>query len=344
VPAPRPERPAARAPAPAPPRETLEGFGSATRGGDGGRVLVVAEATDAAVRTAFTAAANGGHAIVRFAVAAPIVLARPLPVLRAPAVTIEGNGATLDGGALGGGSAIVDVRTNDVVVRDLRLRNGYDNLRIQGPEAFDVVVTHVSSTGARDDGIAIGYGAHDVTVQYAFLAGNTRSVFCKYGGTANLSLHHSWIQKGWIRNPLLSGVRHADLRNLIVEDWGEWGARFEDGASGNLVDSLFVLSPRAIEIGGKPGAALRLVRAGAVYTAGNVFRGGARAGDSGGAPAPLAAPAVATQTADAMEAIVRARAGCLPRDAVDRAYAALTDGWTVGPLAPLRPALSAGGR
>ena len=34
------------------------------------------------------------------------------------------------------GSAILDIRTNDVIVRDLRLRNGDDNLRVDGPEAI----------------------------------------------------------------------------------------------------------------------------------------------------------------------------------------------------------------
>jgi hypothetical protein len=37
-----------------------------------------------------------------------------------------------------------------------------------------------------------------------------------------------------------------------------------------------------------------------------------------------------------MEAGVRARAGCLPRDAVDAKYIATTTGWRVGAETPLR--------
>ncbi len=316
--------------------EPLEGFGAGTRGGAGGRVIRIREATETAVRSAFQEAADDGKAIIRFEVSEPITITRPLPRLTAPEITIEGGGATLDGNALGDGPALVDIRTHDVIVRDLRLRNGYDNLRVQGPDAFNVVISHVSSTGARDDGISVGYGAHDVTVQYAFLAGNTRSLFIKEGGTTNVSLHHTWMQKGWARSPLVSGPVRADLRNLIVEDWGEWGTRFEDGASGNVVGSLFTLSSYAHGRGAKPEAALRMVKAGPVFTADNVFRGAAVAG-TGDAKDALPAPSVRTASAAEMERLVRERAGCLPRDEIDRYYVGLTEGWTVTEAMPLRP-------
>ena len=325
-----------REPWPPPGHEPLEGFGAGTAGGYGGRVIAVREASEAALRRALEEMNRGGHATLRLELDAPVSLRKPLPRLTASRLTIEGGGATLDGAALPQGSAILDIRARDVIVRDLRLRNGDDNLRIQGPQATDIVVTHVSSTGARDDGISIGYGARDVTVQYVFLAGNTRSVFCKYGGTSNVSLHHSWLQKAWARSPLFSGPVLADVRNVIVEDWGEWGARFEQGASGNVVASIFALSPYAATVGGKPGAALRWVGTGRVFTAGNVFRGLATAAVPGDAEAPLPTPPVRTDPVAEMEPEVRARAGCLPRDATDAAYVERAAGWRVGPTEPLR--------
>jgi hypothetical protein len=320
---------------PPPGREPLEGFGAQTKGGAGGRLITISEATEDAVRAAFTDAAGSGNAIIRFAVTSPIRIEKKLPILGKPNLTIEGGGATLDGTAMKEGSAIVDIRTNDVIVRDLRLRNGDDNLRVDGPEAYRVVVTHVSSTGAHDDGISIGYGAHDVTVQYSLVAGATRSVYCKYAGTNDITLHHDWLQKGAIRSPIVSGSIVADIRNVIVEDWGEWGSRFEDGGTGNVVDSLFALSPHAKSIGGKAHAALRLKGAGPVYLSGNVVRG-ADSLPAGTAAAAIAAPRVATQSVSEMEKIVRARAGCLPRDAVDSAYVQATSGWKVSEEQPLR--------
>ncbi len=317
-------------------REPLEGFGAETTGGAGGRVITITEPTEDAVRAAFADAATTGHAVIRFAVKRPIAIVNKLPILTKPGLTIEGGGATLDGGGMKEGSAILDIRTNDVIVRDLRLRNGDDNLRIDGPEAYRVVVTHLSSTGSHDDGISIGYGAHDVTVQYSFIAGSTRSIYCKYSGTNNISLHHNWIQKGAIRSPIISGSITADVRNVIVEDWGEWGSRFEDGATGNVVGSLFALSPDAAKAGGKPHAALRLKEAGPVYVADNVVRGAAQALVEGTAPAPIPAPKVQTHSVAEMEKLVRARAGCLPRDAVDTAYVKATN-WKVSETEPFRP-------
>jgi hypothetical protein len=321
---------------PPPGREPLEGFGAQTTGGSGGRVITISEPTEEAVRTAFGDADTTGNAIIQFAVTRPIAIVNKLPILSKPNLTIEGGGATLDGVAMKEGSAIVDIRTNDVIVRDLRLRNGDDNLRIDGPEAYRVVVTHVSSTGSHDDGISIGYGAHDVTVQYSLVAGSTRSVYCKYAGTDHISLHHSWFQKGAIRSPIFSGSIVADVRNVIIEDWGEWGSRFEDGASGNVVASLFALSPYAASVGGKPHAALRFKGAGPVYVADNAVRGVVEPLIGGTAAAPIAAPPVTTLSVAEMEKVVRARAGCLPRDAVDKAYVTATSGWKVSETEPLR--------
>jgi len=321
---------------PPPGREPFEGFGAETTGGTGGRIITITEPSEEAVRVAFADADTTGQVIIRFQVDRPIPIVKKLPILNKPNLTIEGGGATLDGSAMQEGSALLDIRTNDVIVRDLRLRNGDDNLRIDGPEAYRVVVTHVSSTGAGDDGISIGYGAHDVTVQYSLVAGSTRSVYCKYSGTTNISLHHDWLQKGAIRSPIFSGTIVADVRNVIVEDWGQWGSRFEDGATGNVVASLFSLSPYAVQVGGKPHAALRFKGAGPVYVAGNAVRGVTKPLIAGTAEAPIAAPPVTTFSVGEMEKLVRARAGCLPRDAVDAAYVTTLSGWKVSEAEPLR--------
>ncbi len=313
--------------------DALEGFGASTPGGTGGRVIRVSEATDAAVQAAIRAA-NAGNAIVVFDVTGPIVLAKEL-VLTGGFITIEGNGVTLLGHRLGW-QPILEVKGHDVIARNLRLRNGSDNLRAQGTGAYNIVFSHISSTGAADDGVSIAYGAHDVTLQHSFLAGNTRSIFIKYGTTTNVSIHHTWIMKQWARGPLVSSGVVADLRNLIVEDWTSWGVRFEKESSGNLLHSLFTLGPTARALGGAPTSAFRLTQSGPVFTAGNVYEGLAANGPNGKAAAPVAAPPVGTLPVSDMEAGVRARAGCLPRDAVDAKYIATTTGWRVGAETPLR--------
>jgi hypothetical protein len=312
-----------------------EGFGATTPGGEGGTVIHVRDATEAAVRDAFTKA-NAGHAIVHFDVDKPIAVHSPLPRLTGAFITIDGNGATLYGENFARTPGMVDVRGHDVIVKNIRLRNAGDNLRAQGDGAYNVVFRHVSSTGSGDDGISIGYGAHDVTVQHCFLAGNTRSIFMKYGATTNVSIHHTWIQKQWIRGPLVSQSIFADIRNVVVEDWTLWGTRFEKESSGNVVNSLFSLSPYAKSVGGKPNSALRLIQSGSVYTAGNDYGGIAEDGADGDASAPLPAPPVTTLPTAQMADVVRVRAGCLPRDQVDEAYVEQSGGWDVGESEPFR--------
>jgi pectate lyase len=315
---------------------TLQGFGASTPGGAGGRTIRITEATDRAVRDAFEEA-QAGDVIVVFEVDAPIEIASPLPQLIGAFVTIDGNCATLVGTGLGATQAMVDVRGHDVIVRNLRLRDAGDNLRAQGPGAYNIVFDHISSTGATDDGLSIGYGAHDVTVQYSFLSGNTRSIFIKYDGATNVSIHHTWITKQWIRGPLVNGAM-VDLRNLIVEDWTEWGTRFEEGATGNAVNSLWVLSEHARSVGGKVAATLYGYNPapGPVWVEGNAYRDQAQEAWSGTAAEPLPAPEVTTHSVVEMEPIVRAQAGCLPRDSVDQAYIDLRDGWDIADSRPLR--------
>lgn len=326
-------------PAPMPPGpETFQGFGATTPGGAGGTEIHITEPTDAAVRAAFKQA-DAGNAILVFDVGGPIDIGSPL-LLNGDFVTIDGRGVTLDGTALGSTEALLDVRGHDVIVQDMRLRNGGDNLRAQESGAYNIVFSHISSTGAMDDGLSIGYGAHDITVQYCLFAGNTRSLFLKYNGTTDVTLHHNWFMKYWIRGPLVYDA-FADLRNNIVEDWTLWGTRFENNGHGNAINNLWRLSDAGEAAGGKVDATV-YAYGGAdpqtIHVAGNQFEGNAVAHPSlaNAAPAPFPAPMVTTHDIPTMTNLVESKAGCLPRDSVDQAYIDLDAGWDVADGDPLR--------
>ncbi len=331
-------------PPPPPPdgSEPYEGFGATTTGGQGGLEIHVTTATGDALKAAIlqakTRSAAGLKTIVVFDVPGPFNLSSGI-LVEVNNLTIEGNGATLMGvGALSTSvSGMLDIRGHDVIVRNLRLRNGGDNLRAQGDTARNIVFSHISSTGSYDDGISIGYGAQNVTVQYCFLSGNTRSIFIKYGAVTNISIHHTWVNKQWIRGPLVSQSAFVDLRNNIVEDWVEWGVRYESNSSGNVVNSIFSLGPYAKTTFNKPLNGLN-VEVKPVYVSGVEFRGLAKPGPnaSGTSASELPAPKVTTLSVSEMEPYVRARAGCMPRDAFDQAYIGLADGWRVGDNKPLR--------
>jgi hypothetical protein len=145
--------------------------------------------------------------------------------------------------------------------------------------------------------------------------------------------------KQWARAPLASSVQNLDMRNMIVEDWTSWGARLENEGSGNFVNNLFSMSARAVALGGKAHAGLYLIQDGPAYAAGNEYRDRAWRWNSvafGNVEEPLDTPRVTTHSVPEMEQIVRASAGCLPRDAVDRTYIATRTGWTVRVYEPWR--------
>jgi PKD repeat protein len=326
-----------------PATEQYQGFGAQTKGGEGGTVFTVSEPTYSAVKAAIDKAkANSGagkRSRIVFTTPGPITVTHALKV-EANNLTIEGNGVTLLAGPSLKNSTNVTlgIYGHDVIVRDMRLRDGGDNLRAQGYGAYNIVFSHISSTGARDDGISIGYGAHDVTVQYSFLAGNTRSIFIKYNGVTRVSIHHTWVMKQWIRGPLVNGAV-VDFRNNIVEDWTLWGVRFENGASGNVVNSLFGYSPYAKSSFGKPLNGVN-VRGASVYVAGVAYAGTAAAGPNATSTASTEVPVapVSTQSVGEMEPLVRAQAGAMPRDAVDTAYVDAGNNWKIGKTSPLRVA------
>ncbi|MGQ0824533.1 MAG: FG-GAP-like repeat-containing protein [Actinomycetota bacterium] len=329
--------------APAPPSsEPLQGFG-VTSGGNGGELIIVCTPTEAAVKAALAKAKTNSNAgkksRIVFTTRGPITVNSPLN-LTANNVTVEGNGVTLVGGPslAFSQSATFAVGSQNVIVRDMRFRNGGDNVRAQGEGAKNIVFSHISSTGAKDDGISIGYGAKNVTVQYSFFAGNTRSIFIKYKGVDNVTLHHNWVQKQWVRGPLANEA-FVDFRNNIVEDWVLWGVRYENDASGNVVNSIFGYGSYANSTFRKPGNGLNVDTADElVYVAGVEYRGAAKTTDNarGTEKNELPAPMVTTQSVKDMEGLVRGAAGAMPRDSVDQAYINLTGPWTVSESTPLR--------
>ena len=268
----------------------------------------------------------------------PIAIVKKLPILSKPNLTIEGGGATLDGSAMKEGSAIVDIRTNDVIVRDLRLRNGDDNLRVDGPEAYRVVITHVSSTGAqrrrhldrlrrprRDGAVQPGRRQHALGLlqvrrhQQHLAAPQTGSRRARSGARSSPAIdrrrHAERDRRGLGRvGQPLRGRRHRERRRLAL---------------------------RALAVRGERSAASRTRRsasrsAGPVYLADNAVRGVALPLTAGTAAAPIAAPPVTT-LADRRDGEGGARARRLP-PARRRRYRLheAAGGWRVSETEPLR--------
>ena len=253
-------------------------------------MIVIDDTSEETLRKIINDVARTGNATVRFEVDGRSRSPGRCRTWKSPHVTIDGNGATLDGS---------DLQQDVALDRHPHQRRhrpqppAAERLRQPPPEGPGGVRRrgdHVSSTGStrrrhlgrlrrarRDGAVRVPRRQHALVLLQVRV------------GTAEISLHHSWLQKAWIRSPLISGAVRADVRNVIIEDWTEWGARFENGASGNVVTSLFTLSPYARRIGGKPASALRLSsRARSTRRKRRARRGAAdraRLGERGQAPA-----------------------------------------------------------
>jgi hypothetical protein len=258
-------------------------------------------------------------------------------------ITLDGRGATLRGDKIRREMQMLKfVQGRNFIVKNLRLRNGGDNLAFYDG-ARDIVVDHVSSTGAGDDGISISNDSQNATVTHCFLAGNTRAIFCKYGRTDRITIDHCIISKLWMRAPLLHDIPAFDVRNNLVQEWRVMGVRLSgDNCNGNVMGNIYVAPPdskgalnrRAIVYANNEGIGL-------VHLADNEFRGCFEKKIKGTSPSPLPAPPIVpAYTTDLLKLEKQLLsetqgAGCMPRDPVDKAYLAAKE-WPMSVYVPYR--------
>jgi len=156
----------------------LEGFGTRTPGGNGGRVLTVTTLADSGPGSLREAVLTKGPRITRFQVAGEIRLKRALWIAE-PFVTIDASSAPAPGITLRDDS--VSIRTHDVIIRQLRSRPGdKGNSDPESVHAFslsnahNVVLDHCSAYWGIDENVGM-YQCQDITVQWCILA---EALFC----------------------------------------------------------------------------------------------------------------------------------------------------------------------
>jgi hypothetical protein len=253
-------RPAPRRPAAARPRAAAPaypGFGYRTTGGTGRPVFTVTTLADAgpgSLRDALARAGRDGGTI-RFAVGGSIDLASGLDV--PGRTTIDGSSAPPPGITLWGqragaaGTGVLNIAESNVIVRDLRIRDGMNDgvhiaPRRRQPIA-NVVIDHCSITNSADGGIDItgrnGLAVTDVTVIGNYLAGNggpCAKGMCGGGslakyGVDRLSYYYNFWDKNLRRTPAVSGDCVADIRYNVVRSPVQGGIQIRDGARANVI-------------------------------------------------------------------------------------------------------------
>ena len=149
-----------------------EGFGAATPGGRGGRVIAVTNLNDDGPGSLRAACEADGPRIVVFRVSGTITLAKKL-IVRNPYLTIAGQTAPGDGICLRNFTFVI--ATHDVVVRYLRSRLGdltaqIDDSITLARGARNVILDHCSATWSIDEALSLAGDVSNVTVQWCLIA------------------------------------------------------------------------------------------------------------------------------------------------------------------------------
>jgi pectate lyase len=335
------------------PTVSVGGFGAQTLGGEGRPIFRVTSLADSGPGTLRDAVSKGGRYIV-FDVGGTIELKSAIYVHGAfttidglsappPGITLRYHALVLrDGGGYG---------AHDVIVTGLRVRdtpNNIDCVQV-AKAAYNIVLTHLSTSGCGDGNIDVTDGAHDVTVSWSVLAdpASDKTMLIMYGAE-RVTLHHNLFVAALTRNPQISREGSpastettVDMRNNVVWGWGPgYGTLVRYGASVNVVNNYFGNptgakndqaqalmicrgdgreTPASIGYCGKgePASASR------GYVKGNVSYDGVALDLVGTVTAPLAAPTLPDEDACTAATRVVAEAGALPRDDLDNRYVPL---------------------
>lgn len=250
---------------------TIEGFGAAARGGEGGVVLTVSSLEDSgpgSLREVL--AAVDGPAEVQFSVEGEIELQST--ILVPSRVTIDGQGkVTLRG------QGLYLHQVEDVILRDLRfrdIRGPGDAVTIEGGRLVLIWRCDFDNAGLDptepDEFVAVVWGATDVTIAWSRFA-NTDKVFLFGNGDAppevdgdiRVTLHDLFMQNNGRRHPFLR-YGQVDMYNCVISDWSlktekTYGLRVADGGRLLAEGVWFEQDSEAPDFTGDPAQAVALL-------------------------------------------------------------------------------------
>jgi len=313
-----------------------EGYGAASVGGRGGKVLKVTTLEATGPGSLSWALEEDYPRIIVFDVSGVIGTGQNFHAKHSR-LTIAGQTAPGAGITLKGSLSVGNYRgkrTADHIVRFLRVRPDFHGSHggggdgIQVVECDRVILDHISTSWSTDE--AISYKYTSGTLQWSSCDGSDfawEGHHChNYGAFMNkiktVSLHHTLIAHASERCPCQMGG-FLDLRNTVVYN-SYVGSHI---AHSNAVNNYYREGPggpqhmRPNMPAPRPSRPRLEIKRGDSYCAGNVFdyTGGAKGKAKVAKPrrdTPNPCPPVKTHSAEEAYKLVLAHAGCLPRDAV----------------------------
>lgn len=206
-----------------------EGYGAITRGGRGGKVILVTNLNDSGPGSLREAVEAEGPRIVVFTVSGTITLESPLTISN-PYITIAGQTAPGDGICIK--KYQLSINADEVIIRYIRVRLGdetdYDADAISGRYHKNIILDHVSASWSIDETVSIYY-CENVTIQWCLIseslynAGHAKGThgFGGIWGSNRSTYHHNLLAHHSSRNPrFASGCGYNDFRNNVIYNWG----------------------------------------------------------------------------------------------------------------------------
>lgn len=239
------------------------GHGTETKAGRGGKIIKVTNLNDSGAGSLRAAIDATGPRIVVFEVSGTIRLSSAIRI-RNPYITIAGQSAPSPGITLRNNS--LAIYTHDVLVQHLRTRVGdecggpVDGLQVLGPNAYNVVIDHISSSWAIDENMSTWYALKNVTFSNCLISEalfrsihpeGPHSMGLLLGNHAknvtvigNLFAHNNW------RLPRINGDVSAVVANNLMYNGGNVGSWMSIGsdAGPNIVSAVgnkFISGPNS---------------------------------------------------------------------------------------------------
>lgn len=199
-----------------------EGYGAATRGGRGGRVIAVTNLNESGPGSFREAIEAKGPRIVVFRVAGTIAGRFNI---KNDFITIAGQTAPGDGVCIKGS---LSLNADEVIVRCVRIRANPahgETDAIFGRYKKNIILDHVSASWSTDEVLSLYHNEH-VTIQWCMITeacakGGTSHRFGGIWGNNFGTYHHNLIAHNDSRNPRwASGCGYNDYRNNAIYNWG----------------------------------------------------------------------------------------------------------------------------
>jgi len=330
-----------------------EGFGAATAGGRGGKVVHVTSLEDSGPGSFRAALAGKGPRIVVFDVGGSIELKSNVSIPTGEGrITIAGQtapgGITLIGATLGLPGWSRRGVTTDVICRHIRVRGVHNTARPgQGGDCLNVfrakrvIIDHCSFAGSMDETVD-SIVSTELTYQWCTIeasalwgqGGNQHDegdhnlgMIFGYNDDTVATIHHSLFAHHKYRMPLFAKGRIIDHRNNISYNWYRHSGSYKGSVGSNAVGNSYVMGPNTDKphvFGGTQGAGVYfhdnqlLPKLPAPAEQKAILDLCYRAERTKILEKPVEAPAVATQECRKACEAVLAKAGAWPRDLTTR--------------------------